>query len=271
MMKKNLLIGAGLLVLFVIFTILVKTVDVKTIGRQGTDVGMATVNEAFRNATGYHKNLYRATEVVGYLAFAVIAVFGLIGLWQLIQRKSLWKVDRDILVLGGFYVVVLGCYVLFEKLVINYRPICDGDETLEASYPSSHTLLFVAVMATAIMQIAKRVRKMQMRAVLMVACVMVGGFVIIGRAMCGVHWLTDIIGGLILAAALVWLYYALALADSKGACYPDSYGKDNRADRRNHINCVYAGPEPRRDDTYMQDVYAGPAAPDSDVKDKADV
>lgn len=31
-------------------------------------------------------------------------------------------------------------------------------------------------MATAIMQIAKRVRKMQMRAVLMVACVMVGGF-----------------------------------------------------------------------------------------------
>ena len=289
-MKKNCLIGVGLLVLFIVFTVLVKTVDVKEIGRQGTEVGMATVNEAFNDLTGYHEGLYKATEVVGYVAFLVIGIFGGVGLWQLIKRKSLLKVDRDILILGGFYVIVLGCYVLFEKVVINYRPICAGDETLEASYPSSHTLLLVAVMMTAIMQIAVRVRKASARNGLIAACAVVGVFVALGRAICGVHWLTDIIGGLMLAISLSIIYYALAFSGKM--CYPYTHisgnpmarvyaGPDPEAIRRKSLKKeeniltagVYGGPDPaeirrkprkKDESTLTADVYAGPAMPEDD-------
>ena len=246
-MKKHVWIGLGLLAAFVVFTVLVVLVDVKPIGRQGTDVGFATINESFNKFTGEHEKCYDLTEKAGYLAAIPVFAFGLIGLLQLIRRKSLLKVDSDILLLGGFYVVLGICYVLFEKLVINYRPKFGPPEEweLEPSYPSSHTLLFVAVMATAIMQIAARVKSQTMRIVLSAACIASALFVIIGRAVCGVHWFTDIFGGILLAGALSWLYYAFAFA---GKEYPDT------PQQRRAMEGVYAGPE----DPRMVDVYAGP-------------
>ena len=118
-MKKHVWIGLGLLAAFVVFTVLVVLVDVKPIGRQGTDVGFATINESFNNFTGEHEKCYDLTEKAGYLAAIPVFAFGLIGLLQLTRRKSLLKVDSDILLLGGLYVVLGICYVLFEKLVIN--------------------------------------------------------------------------------------------------------------------------------------------------------
>ena len=246
-MKKHVWIGLGLLAAFLVFTVLVVLVDVKPIGRQGTDVGFATINESFNSFTGEHEKCYDLTEKAGYLAAIPIFAFGLIGLLQLIRRKSLLKVDSDILLLGGLYVVLGICYVLFEKLVINYRPKFGPPEEweLEPSYPSSHTLLFVAVMATAVMQIAIRVKKNTTRILLSAACIASALFVVIGRAVCGVHWFTDICGGILLAGALSWLYYAFAFA---GKQYPDT------PSIRRAMEGIYAGPE----DPRMVDVYAGP-------------
>lgn len=214
-MKKHLTAGIGLLILFNVFTILVAFVDVKAIGRQNTDVGFASVNEAFHNFTGEHETLFEITEKAGYLAAVPVLIFGLIGLMQLIRGKSLKKVDADILLLGGFYVVLGICYVVFEKIVINYRPPYAGETVLEPSYPSSHTLLFVAVMVTAVMQVIARVQKKTARIPLILCCVAAALLVVIGRAVCGVHWFTDILGGILLAASLCWIYYALAFAGKK--------------------------------------------------------
>ena len=248
-MKKHLWIGLGLFAAFVLFTVLVAFVNVKPIGRQGTDVGFADWNERFDTATGEHDKLYSLTEKAGYLAVIPVLSFACIGLLQLIRRKSLRKVDPDILLMGGLYVALGICYVLFEKLVINYRPPYGNETELEASYPSSHTLLLVAVMATAVMQIRVRVKTNATRLALSLLCIITALFVICGRAVCGVHWLTDICGGLLLAGALSWLYYAFAFA---GKEYPDT------PYTRRATECVYAGPE----DPYMIDVYAGPAEPD---------
>lgn len=246
-MKKHVWIGFGLLALFILFTVLAVLVDVKPIGRQGTDVGFATINESFHEFMGEHKVLYEITEKAGYLAAIPVFAFGLIGLLQLIRRKSLLKVDSDILLLGGFYVMLGICYVLFEKLVINYRPKFGppSEWELEPSYPSSHTLLFVAVMATAVMQIHARVKTNATRILLYAACILSALGVVAGRATCGVHWLTDIFGGILLAGALSWLYYAFAFA---GKEYPDT------PQQRRAMEGVYAGPE----DPRMVDVYAGP-------------
>lgn len=215
-MKKHLIIGFSLLAVFIVFTVLVSFVDVKAIGRQGSDVGFATANETFRNFTGYHEGLYDFTEILGYLCFVPIAVFGLLGLYQMVKRKSLLKVDKDILLLGCFYAVLLAAYVLFEKLVINYRPEFAGETVLEPSYPSSHTLLFGGVMATTVMQLLKRIRNSAVKWIAVCAVVLSAILVVFGRLFSGVHWLTDILGGMLLGTSLVWMYYfAVAFVGKK--------------------------------------------------------
>lgn len=214
-MKKHLVIGFSLLTVFIVFTVLVSFVDVKAIGRQGSDVGFATANETFRNFTGYHEGLHDFTEILGYLCFVPIAVFGLLGLWQMVQRKSLLKVDKDILLLGCFYAVLLAAYVLFEKLVINYRPEFAGETVLEPSYPSSHTLLFGGVMATTVMQLLKRIRNSAVKWIAVCAVVLSAILVVFGRLLSGVHWLTDILGGMLLGTSLVWIYFAVAFVRKK--------------------------------------------------------
>ena len=214
-MKKHLIIGLSLLAVFIVFTVLVSTVDVKPIGRQGSDVGFAKANETFRDFTGYREGLYDFTEKLGYLCFVPIAVFGLMGLYQLIKRKSLWKVDKDIILLGCFYAVLLAAYVLFENLVINYRPEFGGETVLEPSYPSSHTLLFGGVMATTVMQLLKRFKNSTVKWIAVCAAVVSAVLVVAGRLFSGVHWLTDIIAGLLLGTSLGWIYYAVAFANKK--------------------------------------------------------
>ena len=214
-MKKHLIIGFSLLAVFIVFTVLVSFVDVKAIGRQGSDVGFATANETFRNFTGYHEGLYDFTEILGYLCFVPIAVFGLLGLYQMVKRKSLLKVDKDILLLGCFYAVLLAAYVLFEKLVINYRPEFAGETVLEPSYPSSHTLLFGGVMATTVMQLLKRIRNSAVKWIAVCTAVLSAILVVFGRLFSGVHWLTDILGGMLLGTSLVWMYFAVAFVGKK--------------------------------------------------------
>ncbi len=211
-MKKHLGIGLAFLVLFIVFTVLVKVVDVQPVGRQGTDVGFASLNKDFREFTGESKTIYKVTEIFGYIGLAAAGIFAVIGLLQLIKRKSLKKVDADILLLGGLYAVFLMCYILFEKIVINYRPPFGAEDALEASFPSSHTLLLLGIMASTVMQILYRIKQKGLRVFCSSLCCVIALIVVIGRAICGIHWLTDILGGLLLAISLSWIYYGFAFA-----------------------------------------------------------
>lgn len=216
-MKKHLSIGLGILVVFIVFAVLLKVVDVQPIGRQGSDVGFATWNGNFRDFTGENQTVYRVTEVFGYIGLTAAGVFAVIGLLQLIRRKSLKKVDSDILLLGGLYAVLLVCYILFEKIVINYRPPFGAEDALEPSFPSSHTLLLLGIMASTVMQVLYRLKQKGLRVFCSSLCCLIALVVVIGRAICGIHWLTDIIGGLLLSVSLCWIYYALAFSEGRAA------------------------------------------------------
>ena len=212
--RRSLALGAALLLLFVVFTILVKTVDVAPIGADGTDVGFSGINKSINDFLGGNKTVYKISEILGLLTWGVVAFFGLLGLSQLVNRRSLLKVDRDIILLGCGYAVMLAFYVLFEKVIINYRPATAGGE-LEASYPSSHTLMLVFVMATAIMQACRRVKHDSLRMTLCMLAFFIAVAVTAGRLVGGVHWFTDIIGGLLLSAALAMLYHGVAFAEKE--------------------------------------------------------
>ena len=155
--KTSAFFAIGLLAAFVFWTLLVRFVDVSPIGPQGSSVGFATLNEAVHRMTGVHVTLYELTDWLGLVPILVALGFGVLGLVQWIQRKSIAKVDRSILALGVFYVVVVAVFLLFEKVVINYRPVLI-DGVLEASYPSSTTLLVMCVIPTAMMQFHMRIK-----------------------------------------------------------------------------------------------------------------
>ena len=204
-MKKRIWLALGCLIAFVLWTICVQCIDVQTIGPKHSAVGFAGINGAVHRWTGVHMELYTVTDWLGLVPLATALGFGVLGLVQWIKRKSIKKVDGSILVLGGFYLVTMGVYLLFEQVVINYRPVLiEGN--LEVSYPSSTTLLVLCVMPTTILQLRSRVCMPWLRRGMTVAISAFIGFMVGGRFLSGVHWLTDIIGGILLSTGLVLLY-----------------------------------------------------------------
>ena len=212
MEKKNsrlFWVGVGLLAVFVLWTVLIRFVDVGAIGPRESSVGFATLNGYIHNLTGVNMSLYVITDWLGLVPIGVAFGFAVLGLVQWIKRKSLLKVDRSILALGGFYIVVMAVYVLFETVVINYRPTLIGGY-LEASYPSSTTMLVMCAMPTAMMQLRTRIKNDLFRRCVMFTIAVFIAFMVIGRLVSGVHWITDIIGGALFSTAIVLMYYAIS-------------------------------------------------------------
>lgn len=194
--------------MFLVWTMAIQYVDVQTIGPKNSAVGFATLNGYFHNLTGTHMLIYTITDWLGLVPLFVMLGFAILGLVQLVKRKNPFKVDSDILALGGFYIIVFVAYILFEVFAINYRPVLI-EGYLEASYPSSTTLLVMCVMPTAMMQLNKRIKKEKVRNVIEYTILAFTVFMVIGRLISGVHWLTDIIGGALLSGSLVMFYYSV--------------------------------------------------------------
>ena len=198
-------LAISLIVAFALWTVLVRMVDVRAIGPEGSSVGLATFNGFVHKLTGVNWTLYTITDWLGLVPIAVAFGFAILGFVQLVKRKSLWRVDCNILALGVFYIVVMVIYLLFEMVVINYRPTLIGGY-LEPSYPSSTTMLVLCVMLTAAMQLNVRIKNAVIRRCAIFAIVAFIAFMVMGRLLSGVHWVTDIIGGALLSAGLVMTY-----------------------------------------------------------------
>ena len=212
--KRNLLTGVVFIGAFVLWTVLIQCVDVQAVGQNGTKVGFADFNVWFHQLTGVHMTLYTITDWLGLIPIFICLWFGVLGLLQLIKRRSLLKVDPDILLLGVYYVLVIACYLIFEMIPVGYRPVLI-EGRLEASYPSSTTLLVLSVMPTLWFQANRRVSNVMHRKAVAVFAVIFSAFMVIGRLISGVHWATDIIGSVLLSAGLYMLYRSAVLYTDK--------------------------------------------------------
>ena len=208
--KKQFITGVSFMLVFVIWTWLIQKIDVQPVGQKETDVGFAAFNGWFHKLTGVHMGLYTITDWLGLVPVFVCIVFGGIGLWQLIKRKNLFKVDTDLIYLGIYYVVVIFGYLFFEMYPINYRPILI-EGILEASYPSSTTLLVLSVMPTLVLQANRRIENRYLKRIIYAFTIVFSVFMVIGRLVSGVHWLTDIMGAVFLSTGLFYLYKAVVL------------------------------------------------------------
>ena len=213
--KTYLRAGIGFLTAFLLWTLLIRGVDVQAAGPLGTKVGFAAFNLWFHKLTGVHMTIYTITDWLGLVPIAVCLGFGMVGVFQLIRRRSLLRVDSDIILLGLYYTLVILAYLVFEMVPINYRPILING-ALEASYPSSTTLLVLSVMPTLKFQMDRRTEKPLVRSLTNTFTVAFSAFMVIGRLISGVHWATDIIGAVFLSMGLFLLYrYAVDVADRR--------------------------------------------------------
>ena len=212
--KRNLLTGVGLIGAFALWTVLIRRVDVQAVGQNGTKVGFADFNVWFHQLTGVNMMLYTITDWLGLVPIFICLCFSVLGLVQLIKRRSLLRVDSDILLLGVYYVLVIVCYLIFEMIPINYRPVLI-EGRLEASYPSSTTLLVLSVMPTLMCQTYRRVENSLIRKAVAMFVIAFSMFMVIGRLISGVHWATDIIGSILLSAGLYMLYRSVVMYTDK--------------------------------------------------------
>lgn len=210
--KKQILTIIILFLVCIIYTVLVKFYDTNAIGPKNTIVGFSALNALFSNLTGYNEFFYKLTEYLGFVPFVIVGFYGVTGLLQLIKRKNLLKVDKRLLFLGGFYLVVLLIYVFFEHVIINYRPFLIDNE-LEASYPSSHTMLALCVCLSSLLINKYYIKNKKVLKGINIAIVILMFILVIGRVLSGAHWITDIIGGIIISAFLVYTYEYLITKD----------------------------------------------------------
>lgn len=215
-MKKvrNDFIMAGVVLLIsIIFTILVSTVDVQPSGISGTNLGFSTINHSVFDSIGTNDAIYLATEILGYIFIIPAAFFAVLGIIQLIKRKNFKKVDLHFYALLGLYIAVAATYVFFELVAVNYRPILI-DGKAEASYPSSHTMLAITVLLSSFLMICRLVKNRTIKFVALGVTVVCSVAMAILRLYSGVHWATDIIGGILISVSLVLIFNAvLSLLD----------------------------------------------------------
>mgnify|MGYP002862432631 CR=1 FL=1 len=191
----------------VLYTVLVKFVDVDSIGPNGSSVGFSTINHLVQEGIGTSDFWYQVTKYLGIIPFLLVSFYGIQWLMELIHFRKISKVNRKLLFLGGLYILLGITYIFFEKVIINYRPVLmDGE--LEASYPSSHTLLALTICLSSLL-ISKDYFKHEL------ICKIIDGgtillmiLLVLGRILSGVHWISDIMGGVIISLFLVSLYYA---------------------------------------------------------------
>lgn len=208
--KNFMIMGFVFMMLFIAWTILISFIDVKPVGVNGSAIGFATFNCWIHDLTGVHMSMYVITDWLGLVPIFICMCFGLVGLIQLIRKRSLFKVDYDIIALGLFYIIVIICYFICEVIPINYRPILING-VAEVSYPSSTTLLVLCVMSTCIEQLNRRLSCILFKQIANILIICFSIFMILGRLLSGVHWFTDIVGSIILSCGLFCIYKSFIL------------------------------------------------------------
>lgn len=209
-MKKHIInfsITAALFVLFAVFTIIAKFVDTSLVLTTNTKIGLSSINKPIFNSIKISDAWGTVSTVLFLVAALVALALIVIGVREFIKTKQLSKVNHKILFLIGLYMLTVFFYFLFEILIVNYRPLLD-EGLAKASYPSSHTLLVCVVCLSACFVVPDYIKNKPLKITIISLLILISLLTPVTRMLAGMHWFSDIIGSLLLSAALVMCYYS---------------------------------------------------------------
>ncbi len=218
--RRGYLISCVLFVLFVVFTVLISAVGVgktpvKVVGADGViqpgeeiSVGFSGLNTAASDALGYSGTWYKLSKYLGYVCILAAGALCLWAVWQAISRHGIAQMDRDLSCFCLLMIAMLIFYALFEVLKLNYRPVM-LEGKLDASYPSTHTLVALCGAGGAAIFVSRLKIRRELRLAGIGILGLAAFLTVLCRLLSGVHWVTDILGGVLLSAALVQLYLTL--------------------------------------------------------------
>lgn len=206
--KRNYYITLAIFIVFIIFTIGVMNIDVMAIGPKDGKVGFSTINKKVFEIFGQNDKWDQVSDKLLSISVFVELGFILITIFQIIKRKSLFKIDYDISIFFILYIIFALINVFFDYIAINNRPIIE-DGKVEASYPSTHTFMTVFMLGFLMIEIWCRIKNKAIKNIIYTICVIIMIAMPILRVIAGRHWLTDVIGGVILGLFAVMLAYSL--------------------------------------------------------------
>ena len=88
------------------------------------------------------------------------------------------------------------------------------DGYLEASFPSSHTLMSICICGSSVIVNNKLFRN-KLTKIINISLYVLAIIIVLGRLISGVHWLTDILGGIIISFAFLMSFYSIIEAIHK--------------------------------------------------------
>lgn len=209
-MKKHIInfsITAALFVVFAVFTIIAKFVDTSLVLTTNTKIGLSSINKPIFDSIKISDAWGTVSTVLFLVAALVALALIVIGVREFIKTKQLSKVNHKILFLIGLYMLTVFFYFLFEILIVNYRPLLD-EGLAKASYPSSHTLLVCVVCLSACFIVPDYIKNKPLKITIISLLILISLLTPVTRMLAGMHWFSDIIGSLLLSAALVMCYYS---------------------------------------------------------------
>lgn len=209
-MKKHIInfsITAALFVVFAVFTIIAKFVDTGLVLTTNTKIGLSSINKPIFDSIKISDAWGTVSTVLFLVAALVALALIVIGVREFIKTKQLSKVNHKILFLIGLYMLTVFFYFLFEILIVNYRPLLD-EGLAKASYPSSHTLLVCVVCLSACFVVPDYIKNKPLKITIISLLILISLLTPVTRMLAGMHWFSDIIGSLLLSAALVMCYYS---------------------------------------------------------------
>lgn len=146
------------------------------------------------------------TNVILITSIITLAVFVFLGLYQWISRKSIKKVDRQLLWMPVPLILMVITYLLFQYVfVLNTRPNGSG----ESSFPSTHVMVVATIFFIAMMILPKYVKSKPIRIILDVLMVVMISLTSVGRVAADMHWVLDVIGAVVFAFIFTEVYYLI--------------------------------------------------------------
>ncbi len=201
------ILGFSFLALFLLLIILL-SIDRATITFAGKEVGLSHLNNLV--SYKFDDTLDKVSDVLFYFSFSGVILGVVLGIMQLVKNKSLFAVDTKILFFGIFVILAIIFWLVFDKgLKINYRPI----DPTEGSFPSTHvfmTTFFMLAAHNLLCSLFKgnNIVKYGSLAVAIIFIVLVTIF----RVSSGMHYITDVIGGLFIGLSFYFLAFGLGKA-----------------------------------------------------------